>query len=177
MTGRDEFERWIDAHHGALYRHALWMTGDAELAADLVQETYFEAWRGLSSLRDPTRAFAWLLTILRRRVFQEYGRARREREWTAHFAAALPPPTVDAQHEELLDLARSLQALTAPQRDIILLYGLHGMSYEAIAEYLQVPIGTVMSRLARARQALGSRPVANATGTNVVPLNRKRAPK
>ena len=175
MTGRDEFERWIEAHHGALYRHALWMTGDAELAADLVQEAYYEAWRGLRTLRDPARAFAWLLTILRRRVFQEYGRARREREWTAQFTAALPP-TVDAQHEELLDLARSLQALTAPQRDIILLYGLHGMSYEDIADYLQVPIGTVMSRLARARQALDSRS-DSVTGPNVVPLNRKREPK
>ncbi len=176
MTGRDEFERWIEAHHGALYRHALWMTGDVELAADLVQEAYYEAWRGLHTLRDPARAFAWLLTILRRRVFQEYGRVRREREWTAQFTAALPPPTMDAQHEESLDLARSLQALTAPQRDIILLYGLHGMSYEDIADYLQVPIGTVMSRLARARQALDSHP-ARVAGTNVVPLNRKRAPK
>lgn len=175
MTGRDEFERWIDAFHGALYRHALWMTGDAELAADLVQETYYEAWRGLNSLRDPTRAFSWLLTILRRRVFQEYGRARREREWAEQLRATLPA-TEDAQIEELLDLARALQTLTAAQRDIMLLYGLHGMRYEDIAEHLRIPVGTVMSRLARARQALHAQTGAAATG-NVVPLTRKRAPK
>jgi len=176
MAGRDELEQWIDAHHGALYRHALWMTGDAELAADLVQEAYYEAWRGLDSLRDPTRAFAWLLTILRRRVFQEYGRARREREWAEQLAATLPPATEDAQLEELLDLARALQTLTAAQRDIMLLYGLHGMRYEDIAEYLKVPVGTVMSRLARARQALHAQ-TGTAVAGNVVRLNRKRAPK
>lgn len=175
MIGRDEFAQYIDAHHGALYRHALWMTGDAELAADVVQEAYYEAWRGLGSLRDPTRVFPWLLTILRRRVFQEYGRARREREWTAQFATALPAASVDSQHEALLDLARALQALSTSQRDIMLLYGLHGMSYESIAEYLQVPIGTVMSRLARARESLRAQTGTAATD-NVVPLNRKRSP-
>lgn len=175
MVGRDEFERYIDAHHGALYRHALWMTGDSELAADVVQEAYYEAWRGLGSLRDPTRAFPWLLTILRRRVFQEYGRARREREWAEQFAATLPAATIDGQQEELLDLAKALQTLTASQRDIMLLYGLHGMSYESIAEYLQVPVGTVMSRLARARESLRTQTDTAATD-NVVPLNRKRSP-
>ena len=176
MTERQLFEQWIDAHHGALYRHALWMSGDTELAADLVQETYYEAWRGRSSLRDPARAFAWLLTILRRRVFQEYGRARREREWTTAFAAALPRPAVEDGHAALLDLERALHALTAAQRDIVLLYGLHGMSYEAIAAYLRVPVGTVMSRLARARRTLYAQTTEVAAG-NVVSLKRKRAPK
>lgn len=175
MIGRDEFEQCIDAHHGALYRHALWMTGDAELAADLVQEAYYEAWRGHASLRDPARVFPWLLTILRRRVFHEYGRARREREWAEQLAATLPPEAADTELEALLDLARALDALTAAQRDIMLLYGLHGMSYEDISAYLQVPVGTVMSRLARARQALHARTAA--TAANVVPLHKKRAPK
>lgn len=172
MIGRDEFARWIDAHHGALYRHALWMTGEAELAADLVQETYYEAWRGRESLRERTRAFPWLLTILRRRVFQEYGRARREREWTEQLAATLPPEAAEDDLAALLDLARALHELTAAQRDILLLYGLHGMSYEEIAAYLQVPAGTVMSRLARAREALRTLTEAREAG-NIVPFKKK----
>lgn len=172
MIGRDEFEHWIDAHHAALYRHALWMTGDAELAADLVQETYYEAWRGRQSLRDHKRVFPWLLTILRRRVFQEYGRARREREWAEQLAQTLPPEAAEDDLAALLDLARALQELTAAQRDILLLYCLHGMSYEEIAAYLQIPPGTVMSRLARAREALRALTEARAAG-NILPFKKK----
>ena len=171
MLGRDEFREWIDAYHGALFRHALWMTGDRELAADLVQETYYQAWRARRSLRERTRAFAWLLTILRRRVFQEYGRARRERDWAAQFVAA-SEEAAEGPVGEMIDLARGLHELTAVHRDIVLLHALHGMSYEEIAAYLQVPLGTVMSRLARARDALRQL-METGKADNIVPFRKK----
>lgn len=176
MIDADTFAGWIERHHGALYRHALWMTGDAELAADIVQETYHQGWCSRGSLRDPSCAFGWLLTILRRKVFQEYNRAARSRECAEALRASVTDEASDRLVAELIDLARALQTLSPPQRDIVLLYSLHGMSYEEIAEHLQIPIGTVMSRLARARAALNEAQTP-AKGAPVIPLEGRRREK
>lgn len=103
MHDRAAFEGWIEAHYRALYRHALWMTGDAATAADLVQEAYYQAWKARHTLRDEAKAFAWLLTILRRRVFEEYGRTASWNECTERLVASLA--SAEDVHD-LLDLER-----------------------------------------------------------------------
>lgn len=147
---KQRFVDWIDRHHERLYRHALWMTGEVQLACDLVQETYYQAWKGRRQLRDPDRALAWLLTILRRNAFKA--------------SSMQAPPMITLRDlgcsegelslDELLDLMRGLQELRPSERDILLLYALHGFSYREIGDQLQIPVGTVMSRLSRARAVL-----------------------
>ncbi len=141
------FEDWVRDHHADLYRHALWLVGDADLAEELVQETFYRAWRGRGALRRRQRPLPWLLGILRRACFAEIARRGRYAPET-YFEAGAPGG------EDVAHLARALARLDPAQRDILLLYALHGLSYAEIARQLDIPQGTVMSRLARARAAL-----------------------
>lgn len=154
MNLTERFPVWIDRHHQALYRHALWMTGQRELALELVQETFYQAWESRRNLRDEGSVLPWLLTILRRAAIREHrARYRCERQADA-LRAELPPGGGEQDLQDMLDLAQALEGLSAAQRDILLRYALHGFSYEEIGKQLSIPIGTVMSRISRARQAL-----------------------
>jgi RNA polymerase sigma-70 factor (ECF subfamily) len=151
---KPNFVKWVKLYHGALYRHALWMIGDPEMAADLVQETCYQAWKSRKGLRDGEKAFAWFLTILRRNVYREYGyRASAPESIAAAALDAICSPAYD-DHDVLIDLSRALNTISVSQRELLLLYGLHGFSYHEISRQLDIPLGTVMSRLARARSAL-----------------------
>lgn len=148
------FSDWITQFHARLYRHALWMLRDAELAADLVQETYYQAWKGRKGLREADKALPWLLSILRRRIYHEY----EARDRSAAVFMNLPELPDTAGHEPdadlLIDISRAIAGLSLPHREILLLYVLHGFTYEEIGATLGIPLGTVMSRLSRARQSL-----------------------
>ena len=173
---RERMAELVSAHHADLYRHALWLTGDPALAEDLVQETYYEAWRSLSRLGGPRAPRAWLLAILRRRLARHRA------------APALPTMPVEALAElaagddpeaaaQLEELARAFARLPEAQREILLLRALHGLSYREIAALLDVPLGTVMSRLSRARAALLAGGPGEAHAAEVVPFPRRRAPR
>lgn len=141
-------------HHVKLYQHAYWMTGNKELAAECVQECFYQAWLSRRSLREPAKAYPWLLTILRRTVFREIKSRQQLREAVDIDVAA---ETVSADEHDLVllhDLTRALSMLPAQQCDLILLHALQGYDYEELSILLETPIGTVMSRLARARAAL-----------------------
>lgn len=174
---RSNFENWIDEYYRALYRHARWMTSNADLALDLVQETYYQAWKARDTLLDESKAFAWLLTILRRRVFEEYGRTARWNEYLITGAPNASEETYNEDVDSLLDLERALDGLSMTQRDVLLLHVLHGLNYGQIAEYLNVPIGTVMSRLARARAVISTAMYSDAVSPKVVRFGVFRKPK
>ena len=173
MRKRKRLETMIDRHHGAVYRHALWLVGESEAASDLVQETYYEAWKSLCRYGLPREDLPWLLAILRRQAAKVYA-ARKARPES--FSPGLVESLVGPEHDldAMLDLARGLEALPLHQRDLLLLYALHGFSYQEIALQLDVPLGTVMSRLARARRSLVQHMnrAPEEPDTNVVPLIR-----
>lgn len=174
-TREQQFRQWIDRYNAALYRHAYWMTGRSETAADVVQETYYEAWKARRRLRDEAKILPWLLTILRRVVYREYA-AQRVQADQAMVEIEPAFGSGDSNVEDMVDLLRGLQRLEARQRDLLLLYALHDFSYEQIAELLDIPLGTVMSRLARARQALATA-MGNMTGGATIipwPYSRRR---
>lgn len=174
MRKRKRLETMIDRYHGSVYRHALWLIGDPEAAADLVQETYFEAWKSLCRYGLPRQDLPWLLAILRRQAAKVYAaRNARPESSSDELLESLVGPEQDL--DAMLDLARGLQALPLAQRDLLLLYALHGFSYQEIAVQLDVPLGTVMSRLARARRALVQQmdPDTAQPDTNVVPMLRE----
>lgn len=157
-----------------LRRYARALTGDRTRADDLVQDTLERAlgrWR----LWRPGNLRAWLMTIMHNLFVNEL-RANALVEYRDD--AALPEhPVRSAQADslELRDLERALQSLPAEQREVLLLVGLEEVAYEEVARIVGVPIGTVMSRLSRARSRLRSlmsgtepRPTAGAAHLRVV---------
>jgi len=145
-----------------LYNFACWLTKDRHEAEDLVQETYAKALKGFSSFQPGTNFRAWIYRILRNAFLTSR---------TGLKAAATEPLEVDGEEVNLpavketpesILLQRSdwqlvqqgLERLPVAYREVLLLCEVEEMSYQEIAAALAIPIGTVMSRLSRARRAL-----------------------
>lgn len=152
--GGQQFERWVSDFHEPLYRHALWMTGNGDVAADMVQEAYYQAWSVRDSLKDPDRVLPWLLTILRRQVYRDYKCRYRHQETLEELGRQVDEDAHNEDPTGLLEIYRAMEALSVQHREVFLMFYLHGFSYEEISDQLDIPKGTVMSRLARAREAL-----------------------
>jgi RNA polymerase sigma-70 factor (ECF subfamily) len=153
---RDDFERAVIAEIPRLRRYARGLLRDAEAADDLVQETLLRALRGRAGFTRPDNLRAWLFTILlniRRNELRSL--ARRPR--IVPLDDMLAPPGRDGAQEPSAELRRVLAALaelSEELREALLLVAVEGLSYRETAEVLAVPIGTVMSRLHRARKRL-----------------------
>ncbi len=154
---RARYERLVDAHAASLWRLAWRLTRDADDAEDLVQETYYEAWRSLGSLRQEGAARAWLVRILIHRGAHRLRRARRKplRPGLDSERVAAPlQPTVLATMADREVLEQALAALEPDRRTVILLVFQEGFSCREVGEMLDIPRGTVLSRLHRARHDL-----------------------
>lgn len=150
---RNQFDRWISDYHGPLFRHAVWLTGNQDIAADVVQETFFQAWRGMESLNESDKALPWLLTILRRCVYREQRHQYRHQETLDWLSRQELTDTGESDYQ-MFEIYTMLEQLSVAQREVFVLHHLHGFSYDDISEQLDIPIGTVMSRLSRARNIL-----------------------
>jgi len=146
---------------GALYNHACWLTRDATEAEDIVQETLMKALRAFETFERGSNFKAWIYRILRNTFLTSRAALGGGRpvllDDDAETEAIDPSPTPEAEVIRLdrLDVLWSALEQLAPQlREVVLLSDLEELKYREIAEILDVPIGTVMSRLARARQAL-----------------------
>ena len=144
-------------HVGALRRYARALLGNTTAEADdLVQECLARVlartrpWRPVKNLR------AYLFTVLHNVHVDRVGQRRRSAEVVSLDGAALHQADPPAQYGrlELRDLSFALAKLPEEQRQVVLLVGLEGMSYQEVADVLGIPIGTVMSRLSRGREAL-----------------------
>jgi RNA polymerase sigma-70 factor (ECF subfamily) len=136
-----------------LRRYARALVGDAAAADDLVQDTLERAWSRFHLYRRGTDLRAWLFTVMHN-VFVNQVRAARRGAALKDEAPELASPARDDEALVLRDLDRAIQRLPAEQRSVLLLVVLEDMSYEETARTLDIPIGTVMSRLARAREKL-----------------------
>jgi RNA polymerase sigma-70 factor, ECF subfamily len=151
-------------HLDALYRVALRLTGDAARAEDLVQDTMLKAYRSWRQYRPGTNAKGWLLTILRNTFINDY--RRRKLEPVAMDLEAVEPHAIyrdietadpeGAFFSQIVDekVLQAIDALPPEFREVLVLSDMEGMRYAEIAEALQVPVGTVKSRLFRARRLL-----------------------
>ena len=146
-----------------LYNFAHWLAQNREEAEDLVQETYAKALRGYSSFQPGTNFRAWMYRILRNTFLTS--RTGRKAKMTVPLESeedGAASPAVDTQTPEAILIDRSnlvlmqsaLQELPLHSREILLLCEVEEMSYQEIADALEIPLGTVMSRLSRARAAL-----------------------
>lgn len=138
----------------ALRRYARWLARDPHAADDLVQAALERAITRWDSRRDEEALRPWLFAIIYRRFLDGCRRAKRD----AGLLAALSTSTETQPSVEREHLARStldaLERLPVEQRSLLILVSVEGLSYRDVAEMLEVPIGTVMSRLSRARRAL-----------------------
>jgi len=152
-----EFAELVDAHYQALFRFAMSLARDADRAADLVQET-FCIWAAKGDqLRDRSKAKTWLFTTLHREFLGQRRRAERfpEQELDEKTAAAVSAPEDDADRQ--MDAQRAIEllgTLDETYRAPVSLFYLQQHSYKEIAEILEIPIGTVMSRLSRGKEIL-----------------------
>jgi RNA polymerase sigma factor (sigma-70 family) len=150
---QDERDRLI-ACIPRLRRYARALVGDRTGADDLVQDTMERGWRRLASWQRGSDMRAWLFSIMHNLHVDQ---VRRPSVPTDVLDDDTPHPPVHATHTDGLamrDLQSALQTLPAEQREILLLVALEEMTYDEVAATLGVPIGTVMSRLSRARQKL-----------------------
>ena len=151
-----EFEELVDAHYQPLYRFAFSLARNPDRAADLVQQT-FCIWAGKGhQLKDRSRAKTWLFTTLYREHLGQARRATNHPERELEDAEHLVPPHED-EADRRIDAKRAVELLGQLDetfRAPLTLFYLQQNSYKEIAEILDVPIGTVMSRISRGKQQL-----------------------
>lgn len=139
----------------AMRAFAISLSGKPDRADDLVQETLMKAWANLSSFVPGTNLRAWLFTILRNIFYSQYRRRKREVEDAdGHMAAGLSTAPEQNGHMDFEDFRVALQKLPPDQREALILVGASGLSYEEAADICQCAVGTVKSRVNRARVKL-----------------------
>lgn len=148
-----EFAERVEELIPRLRRYARALTGERGAADDLVQDTLERAWVKLHLWRHGSDLRAWLFTIMHN-VFVNQMRGRREELALEDQALDMPQRPTQTDLLEVRDIDTALMRLPAEQREVLLLIALERMSYGEAARALSIPIGTVMSRLARAREKL-----------------------
>lgn len=162
------FEQQAHAHRAFLYRFALRLRGNAADADDLVQETYLKAYRFWDSYDQGTNIRAWLCQILKNSAISLYRKESGEPDMVEHsekkHQMTAPRSTADADADNLQDrvfnrhlddeVSSAMGGLTEEFRTVVILRDLEGLTYEEIARFLDRPLGTVRSRLHRARRFL-----------------------
>lgn len=149
----------LEGHIASLRRYARALLRDKADAEDLVQEALARALSRADKFRPGTNLRAWLFTILHNvHVNQVRQKVSRPDEVPVEDVEyRLASPARQEERIELRDMSRALDALPLEQRQVLLLVALEGLKYDEVAEALGVPIGTVMSRLSRGREAVRAR--------------------
>ena len=148
----------LEQSRARLYRVGFSWCRSAALAGDLVQETLLKAYRKSDQLRDPKAGQAWLFSILSN-CYNDHFRRNRETEDIDNITLVddTTPETETDQLQIVDKVRRSVATLAEGQRQVMTLVDLEGFSYNEVSNILDIPIGTVMSRLCRARNALKER--------------------
>lgn len=150
---KQKYQSLVTTYQGDLFRYAYWLTGDRQVAEDILQETFLRAWRAIDQLNEIKAAKSWLITILRRENARRFERKQLQ--------------LVDIDTEELVDhdsdnessqqqrqLRRAIMMLASEYREPLMLQIIAGFSGEEIAELLDLNKNTVMTRLFRAKNQL-----------------------
>ena len=169
---RSEFERQALVHVDALYGAAYRLTRNARDAEDLVQDSLLRAYKFWDSFQQDSNCKAWLLRIVTNTFINEYQRRKRSREvldaataeQDATDGVLVHATAFDKQAPDQMllqasvsdDVQRALQSLPDDFRTAVILCDMQGLSYKEIAEIMQTPVGTVMSRLFRGRKLLAN---------------------
>ncbi len=150
-----QFEAMVNAYSKDLYRYGLWLTKDAQVSEDLVQETFLRAWKAMDQIKDPKAVKSWLFTIYRRENARRFEKIRPD-------TSPIDDINVDqfAQIEdsfaktEVIALRKSLKDLPEEYLEPLLMQVLGGYTCDEIGEMLDIKSGAVMTRLFRARKKM-----------------------
>jgi RNA polymerase sigma-70 factor (ECF subfamily) len=155
---RDAYRLLVRRYADTLHAHALYMTGNADEAADLTQRALVQGFRKLRSCREPDRVGAWLFRIAANLCKDHVRSARRADVPLAGLAAVLPGkdnPEADAAHAEARSrIWGALDELTPEQKEAFVLKHVEGRSYEEIAAVMDLSVSSLKMRVHRAREAL-----------------------
>ena len=155
MNDRADFTAGLMKALPSLRAFAISLSGRAERADDLVQDTLMRAWANAESFQPGTNLNAWLFTILRNLFHSEYRKRRREvQDEDGVYASRLSVQASQDAHLDVQDLRLALEMLPPDQREALLLVGASGFSYEEAADICQCAVGTIKSRVNRARTKL-----------------------
>jgi RNA polymerase sigma-70 factor (ECF subfamily) len=155
MSRDHPFHTELEAALPALRAFARSLARDPVMADDLTQEALLKAWAARDSFAPGTNLRAWLFTILRNAYFSHLRKRRREVEDADDaMAARLATPPEQDRHMALIDFAAALDRLPAEQREALVLVAAAGVSYEEAAEICGCAVGTIKSRVNRARRLL-----------------------
>jgi RNA polymerase sigma-70 factor, ECF subfamily len=155
MTISSDFRAEMIAAIPGLRAFGLSLTSKSDKADDLVQETLMKAWKHHESFQQGTNMKAWLYTILRNEFYSQLRKRKREVEDADGFYSSKVAVHAEQDgHLELADLRIALAKLPEDQREAIILVGASGFSYEEAAEICSVAVGTIKSRVNRARTRL-----------------------
>ena len=156
----DRFGELVGIHLDSIFRFQLRQTGNRITAEDLTQETFIAAYRSLSKLADPGRFRAWLFGIARHRALNHFARVASRQPLLldpaelARHAAPRPAATQMETDELAAAVDAAIANLTEDLRTPLLMVAIDQLSYDETAEALEVPLGTVKSRIARARSRI-----------------------
>jgi RNA polymerase sigma-70 factor (ECF subfamily) len=169
------FEEVADRYYADLYRFAMSLARNPDDACDLVQQTYaIFAGKG-GQIREPAKAKQWLFTTLYREFTASYHRGRRSVAFDPeiHDVPDESVPSPEGRGIDRGEALRILRSLDEPHRAVLTLFYLNQLSYRDIAEVLGLPIGTVMSRLSRSKEALRHRLMDGEKnrGINIIPFD------
>lgn len=152
---RNDFDRLVDEHAPALYRTAYRLTGDAHEAEDVVQEAFRSAWRSRQRFDNGQGERAWLAAILRRRVVDRWRRVHRRPAPAGENVLDIAVDGDDPLAAEYTDeMQAALSRLPQELRETLLLVVVSELTHQETADLLAVPLGTVLSRVSRARKRL-----------------------
>jgi len=162
-----EFEQQTLPHMEVLYNYALRMTGNKEDAKDLLQETFLKAYRFWDKFEQGTNLRAWLFRIMKNTYINLYRKEAKEpdkvdyEEIEGYYNLIRDQNSDDNDLQQKIfgqllddDVSKALESLPEEFRTVVILCDIEGLAYEEIAEFLQIPVGTVRSRLHRGRKLL-----------------------
>ena len=179
-SAESSYNAWVRDHYRFLLRSAWALTGSRAVAEDVVQDCFASAWKYKEQLRDPALVRPWLFRIMRRSAFRQFAPGQVVAAESGEAASAVAP---DTGIDDRLDVVKALFKIAPIHREVLVLYYFDDMPTPRMAEALEIAPGTVLSRLARAREALkavmapptravpdGS--AADAPRSNVTPFQR-----
>ena len=148
---REAFRHLVERYQRQAVSHATAILGNREDALDAAQEAFIDAFKALKQFDSSRPFYPWFYVLLRNRCFKL---AARKRETESIDETVIVAPNSTAQSERILALENALRSLDMEDREIVTLKYFDGLSYNELAERLQIPKGTVMSRLFHARKKL-----------------------
>lgn len=153
QTAESRYNQWVRDHYRFLMRSAWALTGSRAVAEDVVQDCFTSAWKNRTQLRQPELARAWLFQIMRRHALRQLVPRQQNQSLDddeSHFNVPAPDTGLDDQ----LDIVKALSLIAPIHREVLVLFYFDDMPTAQMAEALDIAPGTVLSRLARARDAL-----------------------